>query len=101
MLPREHIEAVRYYPNVQDGSVTMQVQLVESGNFSCEITYKGKKMAAYTVAQAAGMLNFTLPLAERHLWEVGDGRLYDVSLTFGEDRVSSYFGLREVRMEGY
>lgn len=101
MLPQAHIETVRYYPNVQDGSVTMQVQLVETGNFSCEISYKGKKMAAYTVAQTAGVLNFTLPLAERHLWEVGNGRLYDVSLTFGEDKVSSYFGLREVRMEGY
>ncbi len=101
LLPEEHMEAVRYYPNVSDTSVTVQVQLRGTGDFECEITYEGKKMAAYRKEQAAGMLHFTLPLAECHLWEAGQGRLYDVALTFGDDRVSSYFGLREVRLEGY
>ena len=40
-------------------------------------------------------------LAEKHLWELGQGRLYDVALTFGEDRVQSYFGLREVQLDGF
>jgi len=35
------------------------------------------------------------------LWEVGKGGLYDLELTFGDDRVESYFGLREVCMDGY
>ncbi|MBR4863756.1 MAG: beta-galactosidase [Oscillospiraceae bacterium] len=101
LLPQSYVESVRYYPNVTDGAVTVQVQLQGSGDFECEITYEGEKMAAYTKPQAAGMLNFTLPLKEKHLWEVGKGRLYDVKLSFGEDEVSSYFGLREVRMDGY
>ncbi len=101
LLPETHIESVRYYPNVKDASVTVQAQLAGVGDFQCEITYDGKKMAAYHTQQAAGTLCFTLPLEETHLWEVGAGRLYDVALTFGEDRVSSYFGLREVRLEGY
>ena len=101
LLPQNHLEAVRYYPNVEDGSVTVQAQLQGKGDFQCEITYEGKKMAAYCAKQAAGMLHFTLPLQEKHLWEVGEGRLYDVKLSFGEDHVESYFGLREVRMEGH
>ena len=45
-------------------------------------------------------MSFTVALAEKHLWEVGKGELYDVVFTFGDDRVESYFGLREVRLEG-
>ena len=42
----------------------------------------------------------TVPLTEAHLWEAGKGRLYDLELTFGEDRIKSYFGLREIRIQG-
>lgn len=38
--------------------------------------------------------------SEKHLWEVGNGRLYDLVLTYGEDTVKSYFGLRSVKIEG-
>ena len=36
----------------------------------------------------------------KHLWELGAGRLYDLELSFGEDLVNGYFGLRSVRMDG-
>ena len=57
-------------------------------------------MGSYKACNAAGLLHFTVPLQEKHLWEVGDGRLYDVELTFGSDAVKSYFGLRQVRLDG-
>lgn len=37
---------------------------------------------------------------EKHLWEPGNGRLYDVELRYGKDIVRSYFGLREIKMDG-
>jgi len=100
-LPENYIEKVRYYPNIADGTVTVQAQLHGKGDFSCNVSYEGKPMARYCAENAGGMLNFTLPLAETHLWEVGKGRLYDVELAFGEDRVNSYFGLRQVQLEDY
>ena len=42
----------------------------------------------------------TLPLSEVHLWEAGAGRLYDLTITFGEDTVHSYFGLRNITISG-
>lgn len=64
-----------------------------------EITYDGK-----TVGECGGLLNcrgvFEAKLTEKHLWELGAGRLYRVRLKFGEDTVFSYFGLRDVRYEG-
>jgi beta-galactosidase/beta-glucuronidase len=49
---------------------------------------------------AAGEVKLAIALEEIHLWEPGIGRLYDLELTFGEDRVHSYFGLRSLRLEG-
>lgn len=100
-MPETHINNVKYYPNITDGSITIDATLCGSADFSCEISYKGKKMGEYSAKNASGKLIFTVPLLEKHLWEVGNGRLYDVAFTFGEDKVDSYFGLREVRLDGY
>ena len=48
----------------------------------------------------AGNVLLTLPLDELHLWEPGQGRLYDLKLTFGQDEVQSYFGMREIALDG-
>ena len=45
-------------------------------------------------------MTLTLPLSELYLWEAGRGRLYDLKLSFGEDRVDSYFGMRELLLDG-
>ena len=98
--PKTYIKHVKYYPNIQDASVTVEASLVGSGDFACDISYGGSPMGSYRVKNAADQLTFTVPLAEKHLWEVGKGRLYDVRFSFGEDTVYSYFGLRQVRLEG-
>ncbi len=100
-VPETRIERVEYYPNVADGSVTVRAFLYGEGDLSCEISYEGKEVGCHEMKCAVGVVSFTVPLSETHLWEVGHGRLYDVKFTFGEDTVKSYFGLREVRMDGY
>ena len=98
--PKTYIKNVKYYPNITDASVTVEANLVGCGDFACEISYEGKPMGSYKAERAADQLVFTVPLAEKHLWEVGCGRLYDIALTFGEDKATSYFGLRQVRLDG-
>lgn len=100
-LPTEHIERVKYYPNIADGSVTVEAALCGTDDFKAEIFFAGEKMGEYTAENANGTLHFTVALKEKHLWEVGCGNLYDVRLTFGADKVKSYFGLREVRLDGH
>ena len=39
-------------------------------------------------------------LSEKHVWELGAGRLYDLVIRFGQDEVKSYFGLRSVELDG-
>ena len=99
-MPKRYVKRVKYYPNITDTSVTVEAELAGRGDFACEISYEGKPMGAYAAKDAEGMLTFTVQLVEEHLWEVGCGRLYDVKYTFGDDTVNSYFGLREVRLDG-
>ncbi len=96
-----YVDYVKYFPNITDGSVTVEAQLCGKGDFAFDVTYEGKAMGSYSAKAAEGKLTFTVDLAEKHLWEVGHGRLYDVAITFGEDKADSYFGLREVRLDGY
>ncbi len=100
-LPDSYVKGVKYYPNVTDGTITVEADLCGTADFGCEILFNGDKMGSYTAANAKGRIVFTVSLAEKHLWEVGKGNLYDAYFTFGADRVKSYFGLREVMLDGH
>ncbi len=100
-LPQARVNRVKYYPNITDGSVTVSADLSDRGDFACQITFDGKPMGAYATQNATGTITFNVPLAEKHLWQVGQGNLYDMEFTFGDDRVQSYFGLRQVKLEEY
>ena len=120
--PASYIKGVRFDPHAALGSVTMTVELSNAGAlcagtegcsapaesagntgcsgvpFTARVSYEGKTMAEVSAVFAGGTHVISLPLLEKHLWEPGAGRLYDVSLTYGEDRAESYFGLRDIRL---
>lgn len=98
--PFEYIEWVKYYPDVMNTAVTLEVKTSKTGRLLTEITYEGKNVAEAQTEVSGAITRFTLNLSEKHLWEIGNGRLYDVKLSFGGDEVISYFGLREVAFEG-
>ena len=71
------------------------------GIFSAAASYEGTACGSASARTDSGNVIVTIPLSEIHLWEAGAGRLYDLQLSFGDDKVSSYFGLREVKLDGY
>lgn len=95
-----HIDNVKYYPDYKNGKVTIMAEVTGEGEFSAIAYYKGKKMGEATAAPCGKYVNVTIELTEIHLWEAGHGRLYDLELSFGKDRVKSYFGLRNVWISG-
>lgn len=99
-LPTDYIESVKFYPNAKHGSLTMMGGVCGCGALSVCISYEGKLLCEYTEDSVKGRFELHFDLPEIHLWEAGQGRLYDVQLCFGEDAVSSYFGLRDVALEG-
>ena len=99
-LPKTRIESFRLFPEI-GGSLTVQAVLCGAGELAATAFYAGRPVGEARVVSAGGSETFTIGLDEVHLWEPGQGRLYDLVLTFGDDRVKSYFGLRSVCLDGY
>ena len=100
-LPKTHIESVKFNPNINDCSVTVTAALCGSETLTAEVFYKEKKVGEYTSPPLNGNITFNIALSEKHLWEPGNGRLYDVEFKYGDDKVKSYFGLREVGIQNH
>ena len=96
MKPNDFIDDLTLTPCLETDSVTLALQTVGRGDLDVKITYEGRETAHAHLENVSGDLSFSLPLSERHLWELGCGRLYDVDITFGEDLVHTYFGLRKI-----
>lgn len=98
--PKAYIKSIHCETNAEEGLVQLTAQLEGQGDFCAKAFYEGEDMGAVSAENAAGELKLTLKVEKIHLWEVGHGRLYDLELTFGEDKVHSYFGLRSIRFDG-
>lgn len=97
--PKTHIHKAKFFPDADAGTLTIQAELSGSSTFRAEAAFDGKSMGSADVVTSGGCVTLTLSLAEKHLWQLGVGGLYDLKLTFGDDTVSSYFGLRSIRYE--
>ncbi|MGM1045869.1 MAG: glycoside hydrolase family 2 protein [Bacillota bacterium] len=67
--------------------------------------FDDKPVGDVSVHVSGPSVKLTIPLSEIHLWEVGNGRLYDLKISLHKqgqvsDSVNSYFGLRTVRLDG-
>lgn len=100
-VPQSYIKNFKIYPNVRNCSVTINADFEGVEDFSCNVLYKGRIVGTAEQKQACSNLFFEIKLSEKHLWEIGQGRLYDIKMTFGKDKVRSYFGLRNVQLDGF
>lgn len=97
--PSEYVKSIKFYPDAENRCVKAEVITEGRGHTEVVVSYEGREVGR---AEGDGyyLQTFDIPLKERHLWEIGKGRLYDVTVKFGRDVVKSYFGLRSVRYEG-
>ena len=96
--PDDYVENFRIYPDI-NGFVTVMAELCGKGKLTCKALYNGKEVGQAAVKNAAGTCILQIKLDENHLWEPGKGRLYDLEITFGKDKIKSYFGLRSLRLD--
>lgn len=94
--PFEYIKAVRFYPDPDGCKVVADVDAQGAGELEIKVLYEGRQVG-YAKCDAHSRAKLEIKLSEKHLWEIGNGRLYDVEMKFGDDKVQSYFGLRDVR----
>lgn len=98
---RELHKSIKLFPNPTDSSVAFSCELCGSGELGIDVLYDGKIVGICDCQSSAGCVSGEIKLLEKHLWEVGCGRLYDLVITFGGDTVKSYFGLRDIRLDGF
>ena len=98
LVPTSYLKYARITPDAKASSVLIEAELVGEGALSAEVYYEGRLVgkAEKPAASVSAFLN--IELSETHLWELGAGRLYDLTLRFGRDEVKSYFGLRHVEL---
>ena len=99
-VPESRIKNIKVFPNVKNCSVDIQAEVTGAGKFEALALYQERIMGAASVETEGGFITAHLDLKESYLWEVGEGRLYDLELRFNEDKVDSYFGLRDVKLDG-
>ena len=100
-VPENYIIRAKYDTDIDSATLTVSAVLKGTADLTVEAFYEGKTVGKAKATSCGGTHILTIPLSEKHLWEVGNGRLYDLVLTFGEDKVNSYFGLRSVRLDGF
>lgn len=98
-VPTQYIKKLEYYPNLHDKTLTLRAFTEGSGQFSAIARFEGKDCGNAN-AYSHGQVTITLPLSELHLWGIGEGNLYDLELRFEDDLVQSYFGMREIQIDG-
>lgn len=98
-VPKTHIVKTKYTTDIYNGMVTISAELCGAGRLKAVAYYKGKPVGESCVETKGGTAVMTIQLSEIHLWEVGNGRLYNLELLYEEDEVHSYFGLRSLRLE--
>ncbi|MBO5670914.1 MAG: beta-galactosidase, partial [Clostridia bacterium] len=101
-VPVSYIRSVRFTPNAAAGEVYVEAECVEADGMPLSVSaaFGGKPAGAGECTVQGSIARLTLKLSEIHLWNVGEGNLYDVVLQMGEDTVRSYFGLRDVYYDG-
>ncbi|MBQ7774998.1 MAG: beta-galactosidase [Lachnospiraceae bacterium] len=104
-VPENYVKEVKFYPDIQKQCFYIECQVVGQGNVSFTALYEGRGCGVVTGKAVGDDNRFVLPVNELHLWECGKGRLYDIIIDYnsGElcDKIKSYVGMRQVRLEGY
>ena len=99
-VPGVRIKQIQFYPSVERSSVLTEIHTNGCEQCSIFVYYQDRKVGEYC-GRVTYRAKFEILLSESHLWELGQGQLYDVIITFGDDTVYSYFGLREIGYRGY
>ena len=100
ILPASYAESVRLTPDIYNCSVAVEIMTVGAASGKIEVFYEGKKVGGESFSSNGGKVCTNIKLDELHLWEPGHGRLYDVKVSYGDDTLESYFGMRSVRLDG-
>ena len=105
---QSYIKGIKLTPDVGQKTAHLEAALCHSGPERCTLTatayFDGTPVcsASCETAEPSARLALCLKDEDLHLWDVGQGNLYDLVLTLqsasGTDTVWSYFGMRSLSL---
>lgn len=103
----KHITTVKATPDAAASSVLLEVKTAKDTigcTVEAQVYFEGKMVGNGTATVGSFSALLPIKLSETHLWDVGQGNLYDVVLCLKDkdavtDEVESYFGLRSVGLK--
>ncbi len=105
-VDRYYVTNIKTVTDIETVSAELTISLNKYA-VGCRVTaeayFNGIPMGIGSTVVNAMNCVINLPLMEKHLWDVGEGNLYDLKLTVEKDgviydTVTSYFGLRSVAL---
>ena len=91
-----YLVCAKYYPDMENGVLTVgaRTENAEGQTVTATAYYEGREVGSASAVVHMRSAVLSVKLSELHPWEIGNGRLYDLKLTLGNDEVKSYFGMR-------
>ena len=103
-VPRSYVESIVIEPNAETGVLAVGVRT--RGEDLAQPVVNVDLMDAHGTVVASGQCAVdggtgavALHVPDVHLWSPSDPYLYDVAISYGDDRISSYCGFRTVSLE--
>ncbi|MCQ2399381.1 MAG: beta-galactosidase, partial [Clostridia bacterium] len=105
-VPDVYLTSYKTQSDIANGVQYLDLLFNEQGNKKITLTasFDGKKVASTKIDAFGKTARASLLIKDAKLWNVGDPNLYDLKITVesekGKDEIKSYFGMREVSIEG-
>jgi len=94
--PKEYIKSFKLFADEENQTLTAIVDACGKGTIKIATAFNGVDTGCCACHTNGEQKVLTVKLTKKHLWEIGKGGLYDVVLSFNDDTVKSYFGLRSI-----
>lgn len=100
VVPAAHVAAlaVDARPSGRTGSVALRAEVTGEGELTVRVLDGGREVARGRAMARGGGAELRLEIPDVRPWCPDDPHLYDLDLTYGEDHVRSYLGVRDVRV---
>ena len=97
-VPNHYIKRTKYRPSLENESLYIEAvcENADGKTLRAEASFGGKVVGCAEAKVSNKTVMLQIKLSEMHLWGVGDGQLYDLTLDLDGDTVYSYFGMRKV-----
>lgn len=100
-VPFDYVKNFKLTPSFKHGNITVELELCGRGKLEINAYLDEKNVGTRCIEEASDFVIVQIPISDIKAWELGNAVLYDLEIKFGDDKVSSYFGLRDIALDGF